>query len=274
MYINNVMRYISVNNFDPSVPILVKDDILRQKYSDRWNKISDFFKLFPPSDILPNCDLPSWQEDIGYKFNAHYSQHDYVNLAYDICTLNGDQPAIDYKTCIQQPHVLRTKLNVTDKSIINYRQCKKSEEFEYFVQMKLDFDEVLLYYYNNLYPKSIREQYDFFTCLMAIRYTSMSAKDGNDSDIAKFGTNLWGVQHSDDTLGGLHLGEDVKEFHALYNNEYKSFDELSDNHTLFFFGQDAEKHGILPTIHGMVPHPNIVSTVRHSIIINLETVSK
>ena len=88
----------------------------------------------------------------------------------------------------------------------------------------------------------------------------------------KWNTERFGDEHFDETLGGLHLGENVVEFYIEdhITKERKYVKELSENNTLWFFGEFSERSGWQPSMHGMKHNPSDDTWKRYSIIFDLQ----
>ena len=108
---------------------------------------------------------------------------------------------------------------------------------------------------------------------MVIEYSHPTANAGNILEHKKHNTERFGDIHCDETLGGLHLGENVVEFYIENHitKERKYVKELSENNTLWFFGEYSERSGWQPSMHGMM-HNSQYNKIgkRYSIIFDLQ----
>ena len=74
---------------------------------------------------------------------------------------------------------------------------------------------------------------------MIIQYNTPKATEENRAQHRKFNTERFGDEHCDETLGGLHLGENYAEFRAknTKSNKWELIDQLADNKMLWMFGE-------------------------------------
>ena len=103
-------------------------------------------------------------------------------------------------------------------------------------------------------------------------YNTPKATEENRAQHRKFNTERFGDEHCDETLGGLHLGENYAEFRAknTKSNKWELIDQLTDNKMLWMFGENAERSGLIPTYHGMQHNPGKDLNTRYSIIFDLQ----
>lgn len=255
-------------------PEICKSDTLRLKYGDRWEKLKILMDNLPSHELLLKCDLKEGEKNPAYKFSWQLpsEEHPYFNVGFDTHVNEKNKHPIDAFETFKQEYTLRKKVYISDKNVQKYESSGiKDPVTEYFLEMKRDFDLILKYYYDHFYP-GIQEKYEFWTSLMLIEYACPFATKENSIEQRTLNTEIWGPSHCDETLGGIHLGENVQEFQASFTGEdgpYQYFDELMDNQYMFFFGEESEKFGHMPTFHRMIPHPTEPSSTRYSIIMDL-----
>jgi hypothetical protein len=266
-------RIVLLEDIETNKPIICKDSELATKYSDRWNRLDEFFQRYPSNELIQTSVVRPGELEPGNKFNFSYDSHPYFNISIDTKVQDASIYATDVKN---YEFTERKKLYIQDKNIIKYQSYldqgnDRDQLSEYFIDMKTDFDDVMKYYYDNLYP-GIHDKYSFHTNFMAVKYDCPFATSENAYEQRVFNTNIWGPTHCDETLGGLHLGEDVQEFQASYtgeDGEYMYIPDLMKNSTLFFFGEDSVEFGHTPTYHRVIPNPTETKVSRYSIIIDL-----
>ena len=266
-------RVVLPEDINLNQPILCTDVSLCTDYADRWDRLEEFFNQYPSLDLIDRSDLRLYSDEPTTKFNFAYNDHPYFNISIDTKIPNA---TIYAKDISKHEFVERKKLYIQDKNIMKYQSYLSQGNdpdplSEYFINMKKDFDEVLRYYFDNLYT-GIHDKYKFHTNFMAVKYDCPFATDENSYEQRVYNTNVWGPTHCDESLGGLHLGEDVQEFQASYTGEegeYSYIPGLMKNKTLFFFGEDSQEFGHQPTYHRVIPNPNETKVSRYSIIIDL-----
>jgi hypothetical protein len=107
---------------------------------------------------------------------------------------------------------------------------------------------------------------------MIIQYNTPIATEETRVQHRKFNTERFGDEHCDETLGGLHLGENYAEFRAknTKSNKWELIHQLTENKMLWMFGENAERSGLIPTYHGMQHNPGKDLNTRYSIIFDLQ----
>jgi hypothetical protein len=257
----------------------IKSDLLSGKYSDRWEKMKQLMDSMPTKEYLPKCKLKEGEVNPAVKFNFQFSGHPYFNLAFDTHILDPDNiGAIQAEETFNMEYVCRKKIYISQKNIWQYEGYlddggQANEPYEYFIEMKKDFDKIIKPYYDTHF-EGIQDKYEFWTSMMMVEYACPFANDDNAIEMRTFNTNVWGPEHCDETVAGLHVGENVREFQASYtgeDGEYLYVPELMDDHYFFFYGEESQQFGYTPIYHRMVPHDSEPSSTRYSIIIDLET---
>ena len=147
-----------------------------------------------------------------------------------------------------------------------------TEAIDYFVGMHEAFKPVLEHYLYECYSDQLDLIEKLLYKLMIIQYNTPKATEDNRTQHRKFNTERFGDEHCDETLGGLHLGENYAEFRAknTKSNEWELIHQLADNKMLWMFGENAERSGLIPTYHGMQHNPDKDLNTRYSIIFDLQ----
>lgn len=251
----------------------IPSKLLSTVYQDRFVKTSELMNMFPNSEYLSQCKLKEGERDPAVKFNYQLMDHEYLNLAFDVQVVDHKNGPYSSADAINMEYVYRKKIYISDKNIMKYNNSsEKNAVYEYFISLKKDFDPVMREYYDSKYL-GIRDEYKFKTTLMLIEYACPFATDENRIEMRNFNTKVWGKSHCDETLGGIHFGEDVQEFRYSTNGAigpYDYSDGLMKDEYMFFYGEEAKRFGHTPTYHQMFPHPTEPSSTRYSIIMDLE----
>lgn len=79
----------------------------------------------------------------------------------------------------------------------------------------------------------------------------------------------FGNDHKDENYGSLHLGESSRAYYYMKNDHMITGNQLSNNYTLWGWGDYATENGYEPTTHG-VKYLGGDKKPRYSIIFNLE----
>lgn len=145
-------------------------------------------------------------------------------------------------------------------------------ELEYFIEMQHDFQPVLEHYYNECFSDLHSSHTRVLYKLMIINYDNPTATEDNFLEHRKHNTERFGASHCDETLGGLHLGENYQEFEALNvkTDAWEKIPGLTENDCLWMFSEHAEEAGWKPTYHRMVHNPDPNLKTRYSIIFDLQ----
>lgn len=254
--------------------------VLKEKYVDRWDKAGDLFEKLDHDFFLhlhrntpDEVRQEEWaDENIGHKSFA--TQYHANIFSYDLDTMRGphdwehdtddDEQIGDY--------VIRKKLYITQWSKDHIDPILgEFPELEYFVDMHADFKPVLDHYAEECFKDQHDDIEKYVYKLMVIQYTYPTATEDTLVEHRRFNTERFGPDHCDETLGGLHLGENYQEFQAqnTLTNDYEFVSGLTENDMLWMFGEDAERSNWKPTFHQMVHNPAPGLSTRYSIIFDL-----
>lgn len=173
--------------------------------------------------------------------------------------------------------VLRKKIYIYDWAEEKYNMFReqtgapRNQELEYFFKLHSEFKKVLQYYYTVCFADQAPDIEKLLYKMMIIEYSHPTANSTNITEHRKFSTERFGPSHCDETLCGLHLGENITEF--VYKNtltgEWQPAN-ITDNKLLMFFSEHAEKSGWMPIYHGMQHNPDTNLETRYSIIFDLQ----
>lgn len=259
---------------------LVQSNTLAGKYSDRWDMAEKLFEKLDHEKFLhlhrhraDEIRVEEWRDEvIGHKSFA--TRYDAPIFSYDLDTMCGphdwenDSPG---DTQIGD-YVIRKKLYITHWTREQMDDIwGEFPELEYFVNMHSDFMPTLEHYANECFEDQHADIEKYVYKLMIIQYTYPTATEDTLVEHRKFNTERFGPDHCDETLGGLHLGENYKEFEAqnTLTGEYEPIPGLEENTSLWMFGEDSERSGWKPTYHQMIHNPTPGLGTRYSIIFDL-----
>ena len=263
---------------------LIKEPSL-EKYNNRWDMASKLFAMAPNDMLiqLPNTD----GGDNNYKFRFDF-KNEFMTVEFslkilpdnfipeeldtrkDDHTFEKSYPLSEIKN---KKYVYRKKLYIREKEKVKYQNYvnttgKAVPEFQYFLNMFDDLKPILEYYEQNAFNGIQNTQRE----LMLIEYGTPFAND-EDIDYQKiYNSYAWGKEHSDELLGGLHLGENSQEFQIqnLQTGDYEYIDEFNtDLYALWMFGEFSKPYGFQDIFHRMVPQSKDKNKFRYSIIFNL-----
>jgi hypothetical protein len=255
---------------------LEKSQALETKFADRFEMAKSLFAVLDKelfiecNDIDENdpYNIEPWQdEDVPDKSYAW--KHQGPVFGFDIDTMVGPESWYD-ETCGVDDYVLRRKCYIYDWTADKLQA--DFPELKYFTDLHKEFVPVLQHYYNECFEDQHVDVAKTLHKLMVIEYSHPTANAGNIIDHKKHNTDRFGDIHCDETLGGLHLGENVVEFYIEdhITTERKYVKELSENNTLWFFGEFSERSGWQPSMHGMKHNPSDDTWKRYSIIFDLQ----
>lgn len=173
-------------------------------------------------------------------------------------------------------YVLRKKIYIYDWSKEKYEMAQRygaprTPELEYFFKLHEEYKQVLDYYYAECFADQASNIEKLLYKMMIIQYVCPTADETNITEHRKHNTERFGPDHCDETLCGLHLGENVTEFE--YKNTLTEEWEpanITDNKLLMFFSEHAEKSGWKPIYHRMIHNPDTNEKIRYSIIFDLQ----
>ena len=270
---HNLFTYEKLDEFQQQGKWPIVDShLLSTKYKDRWEVAERLFKDVNKEFFirLNEHDEFSINQTADPKIpHKSYSYHHSGSVfSYDNDFMAGPtQWALDIKPT---EVVERSKVYIYDWTADNIKES--SPEFDYFVEMHKDFKPVLDYYLNECYSDQLDLINKTLYKLMIIRYNNPSATEKNIVEHRKWNTERFGDEHFDETLGGLHLGENYSEFRAKNEttNKWEIIKELTENKKMWMFGEHAQQSGWIPTTHGMSHNPQTDLKDRYSIIFDLQ----
>ena len=245
---------------------IADNSLLSGKYNNRFAVAKRLFDKLDNSYFTRHNtqqDISSW-EDPNIPNKSFSKIHSGNVFSYD-----SDYMASPEHWELENPteFVQRQKLYVYDWST-----KLDDEDFDYFVDMHNDFKPVLDHYLNECYSDQRDLWKENLYKLMIIQYNTSNATKENIVEHRKWNTERFGDEHFDETLGGLHLGENYSEFRALNTktNKWEIIKELTKNKQMWMFGEHSQLSGWIPTTHGMIHNPQQDLEERYSIIFDLQ----
>jgi hypothetical protein len=253
--------------------------LLDSKYSNRYQQAAELFSklssdVFVELNTIPREHEPemySWT-DATLPEKMSGIKHEGAVFGYDVDTMIGphdwfkshDQPAVgDY--------VQRKKCYIYGWT--GQKLPADFPELQYFVDMHADFLPVLRHYRDECYPDQSKLIKKYIYKLMVIEYSTPTATTP-ESQIQhrKFNTERFGDSHCDETLGGLHLGENYAEFQVqnILTGHWDFVPGLDQSNMLWMFGEHSASSGWTPTYHRMVHNSETSRGTRYSIIFDLQ----
>lgn len=266
-----------------------KDDVwplsdsndLETRFADRWEKAEalldpaneDFFLKFNNFDDDP-VRIDNWKDE-NIPDKSYADKFGGACFSYDEDYMVGPE---DWNDADDKPkvgdYVLRKKLYLYNWSRDRYNdQEARDENLEYFMDMHDAFVPVLEHYAQECFADQNEKVKFHLYKLMIIMYATPTADENTLVEHRKHNTERFGPDHCDETLGGLHLGENYAEFEAQQptSKEWVPIEGLTDNKTLWMFGEFSEQSGWTPTYHRMIHNPDpTISGNRYSIIFDLQ----
>ena len=261
-------------------PIL-RDSVLSDKYLDtRWKQAENLFLKMNTQMFNDICNLAGegarlteWRdEDLPEKIYSY--RHEGPVIGYDEDYMVGphdweheDDPVGDY--------VVRKKLYIypwTGEKIHSHMRQGGAfgyHELLYFINMHHDYLPILEQAHELYSDQPVKR---FIHKLMIIEYSTPTATTEN-ADLHKAHNTLrFGAEHCDETLAGLHLGENIAEFEACNTATglWEGIPELTEDGMLWMFGEHAEPSGWQTTFHRMTPSSKPYLDNRYSIIFDLQ----
>jgi hypothetical protein len=267
----------------PGVYPISDSSLLTTKYKNRWEmsgklmeQVSrDFFYRFNDhwSDDAPRYE--KWEdENIPDKSYADKFGGPMFSCDIDIMIGPEDWRNHGTDTPLIGDFVQRKKLYLYNWSRDRYLdQPERCPELEYFMDMHDDYVPVLEHYVNECYSDQNDNVKFHLYKLMVIEYATPTADEENFIEHREHNTDRFGPDHCDETLGGLHLGENYAEFQAQHpkTGEWSNIPELTQDKMLWMFGEHAERSGWTPTYHRMIHNPDPwIEGNRYSIIFDLQ----
>ena len=257
----------------------MKNVLLSTKYADRYTQAKGLFEKLNTQLFTDICNLADeppklteWHDaDLPNKIYSY--RHEGPIIGYDEDIMVGphdweheDTPIGDY--------VVRKKCYIydwTSEKLFNNPNTPKEllSELLYFCEMHTDFLPMLFQgrdkHYDTEYVKK------FLHKLMVIEYSTPTATEQTLTEHRRHNTERFGPDHCDETLAGLHLGENYAEFQTRDSNGNWNFHpELTEDSTLWMHGEHAIDSGYEPTYHRMIHNSSPQHGVRYSIIFDLQ----
>jgi len=256
------------------------DTVLSDKYADRWHKAAGLFEKMNTQMFNDICNIAGegarlikWRDaDLPDKIYSY--RHEGPVIGYDEDYMTGPhdwehehEPVGDY--------VVRKKIYIypwTGEKIHSHMRQGGPfgySELLYFINMHHDYMPVLESAHSLYSDQPIKR---FIHKLMVIEYSTPTATDDNRVEHRAHNTVRFGGEHCDETLAGLHLGENYQEFQArnTLTKCYQYIPDLTQGGMLWMFGEDAERSGWKTTYHRMVPNSDPDLGIRYSIIFDLQ----
>lgn len=255
---------------------LEKSTALETKFSNRFEMAQSLFQKLDKelfikcNDIDPEdpYNIEKW-EDENIPDKSYATKHQGPVFGYDVDTMVGPESWYD-ESCGVDDYVQRRKCYVYDWT--GEKLKHDFPELKYFTELHKEFVPTLQHYYKECFQDQHEEVQKTLHKLMVIEYSHPTATEDNIIQHKKHNTVRFGDIHCDETLGGLHLGENVVEFYIEdhLTNKRNYVKELSENNTLWFFGEFSERSGWKPSMHGMKHNPGNKVEKRYSIIFDLQ----
>lgn len=267
-----------------------KDDVwplsdnedLQTRFADRWTKAEsllmpanrDFFLRFNDKFDDDPVRIEDWKDE-NIPDKSYADKFGGACFSYDEDYMIGpeDWDDSDDKEKVGD-YVLRKKLYLYNWSRDRYNsQSERDENLEYFMDMHDAYVPVLEHYAKECFSDQDENVKFHLYKLMIIMYATPTADENNLVEHRKHNTDRFGPDHCDETLGGLHLGENYAEFEAQEptSKKWTPIGGLTDNKTLWMFGEFGEQSGWTPTYHRMIHNPDpTISGNRYSIIFDLQ----
>lgn len=254
---------------------LADSELLATEFADRFDVAQQLFakldsNMFVNLNTTEN-DLPQlddWQdEDIPHKSFA--VKHQGPVFGFDIDTMIGPNDWYNESDPIGD-RVLRRKCYIYDWT--HHYDISALPELEYFTRLHAAFKPVLEHYLKECFVDQEPEFEKNLYKLMIIEYSHPTATEETIKEHRAHNTERFGDVHCDETLGGLHLGENYVEFYIENHltGERKSVAGLDENKMLWFFGEHSQKSNWQPSMHGMQHNPADGLGTRYSIIFDLQ----
>jgi len=252
--------------------------LLQTVYADRYIQAKGLFEKLDTQMFSDICNiageparLTEWHDqDLPNKIYSYRHEGPVIGYDEDIMVgphdwENENNPIGDY--------VVRKKCYLYDwtgekLSGISTELRSVLSELLYFVDMHADFLPVL---------DAGKAQYDtqdvkkFLHKLMVIEYSTPTATPDTVTAHREHNTQRFGPEHCDETLAGLHLGENYQEFQTQdANGNWNYHPGLSGSDMLWMHGEHSIASGFSPTYHRMIHNPDNWLGTRYSIIFDLQ----
>lgn len=255
---------------------LAKSDLLSVDFADRFEMAARLFqkldtvKFLELNDIDPNDppEISDWKDE-NVPDKSFAVKHQGPVFGFDIDTMIGPKDWYDESGGVGD-RVTRRKCYIYNWTA---EKLKHSfEELEYFTKLHAAFVPYLEYYMNECFADQLDNVRFNLYKLMVIEYSHPTATKENIKEHRAHNTERFGDIHCDETLCGIHLGENYVEFYIENHltGERKSVEGLDNNNALLFFGEHSERSGWKPSMHGMQHNPADGLGTRYSIIFDLQ----
>lgn len=252
-------------------------DLLSTKYANRWEMCERLFDKmdhdkFEYYNSHDEHNIEDWADE-NIPDKSYAKRHGGPTFSYDVDYMIGPY---DWDSAPAErigDYVMRKKVYLMGWTGEHYQKyAEKFPELEYFIEMHKDYMPVLEHYYNECFTDQIDTIDRVMYKLMVIQYTTPTATEENRTEHRKHNTERFGADHCDETLGGLHLGENYVEFEAqnVKTGDWTNIDGLNKNQALWMFSEHAEYSGWKPTYHRMIHNPEPSLGDRYSIIFDLQ----
>jgi hypothetical protein len=252
-------------------------DLLATKYADRFEMCERLFEKmdhekFEYYNSHDEHTIEDWADE-NIPDKSYAKRHGGPTFSYDVDYMIGPH---DWDSAPEErigDYVMRKKVYLMEWTGEHYEKyAEKFPELEYFIEMHNDFKPVLEHYYKECFSDQYDKVERVLYKMMLIQYATPTATDSNRAEHRKHNTERFGADHCDETLGGLHLGENYVEFEAknTASGEWEPIYGLEEDVSLWMFSEHAERSGWLPTYHRMVHNPDPSLGDRYSIIFDLQ----
>lgn len=242
--------------------------------SDVWNKCEDLFSTLTTEQFIltnviddhePTCnrwqdeDLPNKIWSLNHSGPVYGLDVDYMAGLHDWYKDEDTLPKDDW--------VKRRKVYLYNWS--RSKLLMPYPELEYFMDIYDKFLPVMKHC-EGLYSEQTPEIEKYIHKLMIIEYSTPNCTDAEEVFYRKHCTERFGDSHCDETMAGLHLGENYSEF-EYYNHKSKEWAKFDfTNDYIWMNGLYSKFSGYKPTYHRMVHNPNPKYSTRYSIIFDLQ----
>lgn len=251
------------------------------KYADKWevaddlmNRLdADFFYKFNSSKDDDPPRYEKWEnEEIPHKSYSHKYGGPVFSCDFDYMIGPEDWNDSDDKPKVGD-YVLRKKIYIYNWSREHYNmQEHRDPALEYLMDMHDTFRPIHEHYAQECFSDQSPDIKFHLFKLMLIQYSTPTANDSNRVDHRWHNTDRFGPDHCDETLAGLHMGENYAEFEAQLptSGEWVGVSDLTKDKLLFMFGEHSERSGWKPTFHRMAHNPDPRLGTRYSLIMDLQ----
>lgn len=257
---------------------IIKDVMLETRYADRWEMCDKLFSQWEDTYLAKETRRVLSENGQGKYYFVNTDEDAPMNfdvypVPENVEVRDRDSyilPQRTEKDILEHPYMSRTKFIVkTDKLKVFYHQTPINPLSRYFYDMLLDFIPVLDYYRETLFSSR-----PAFYSLNVIRYEVPFASTDKEIDDHRLANALlWGVEHYDQSLCGIHLGESHDEFQVYnrVNEEWEYVDFDTPNYLFMFGDKETTKTDWEGTYHRMTQKlmKTDKSKVRYSIIIDV-----